>query len=64
MEFVQQNATTTCQMLNQQVSYIENGETFTGRLSLIVRSEVDPKFDLAYIEFEKHWKIAFLNELI
>lgn len=35
-----------------------------GRLSLIVRSKVDPKFDLAYIDITPDiWKVGLLSEL-
>lgn len=51
-------------MKPDKVSYIEKGEIYTGRLALIVRSTVRPEFDLAYIDFEKHWKVTLLSNLI
>ena len=45
------------------VSFENLGETYTGRLSLIVRSTVSPEFDLAYVDLEGHWKICLLSEI-
>jgi hypothetical protein len=45
------------------VYYVQEDEKFIGTLSLIVHSKVDSKYDLAYIDFEKHWKVALLSEI-
>jgi hypothetical protein len=45
------------------VYYTHEGERFTGKLSLISYSSVDPKYDLAYIDFPNHWKVALLSEI-
>ncbi len=63
MESAQLNATTDLPMLNSLVSYQENGETYTGRLSLIVRSTVSSEFDVAYIDFKNYWRVCLLSEI-
>lgn len=45
------------------VYYTHEGERFTGELSLVSHSLVDPKYDLAYIDFPNHWKVALLSEI-
>lgn len=62
MVFAQPNATIALEM--SKVSYTEGGETKTGILSLIVRSTVSPEFDLAYIDFDRYWKVVFVSQLL
>lgn len=45
------------------VWYEQAGERYSGLLSLVVYSEVDPMYDLAYIDFPSHWKVALLSEI-
>lgn len=45
------------------VYYIHNGERFIGELALVSHSTVDSKYDLAYIDFPNHWKVALLSEI-
>lgn len=45
------------------VYYTHNGERFIGELTLVSHSTVDPKYDVAYIDFPNHWKVALLSEI-
>lgn len=49
--------------LNKPVWYEQDGKISKGNLSLIVHSTVHPQYDLAYIDFKNHWKIALLSEI-
>jgi hypothetical protein len=45
------------------VWYEQGGERYTGQLALVVHSDVSPNYDIAYIDFPNHWKVALLSEI-